>query len=364
MRIQELCTLLESLAPLAWQEDYDNCGLLTGNPADEITGVLITLDCLEAVVDEAIQKRCNVIVAHHPIIFKGLKKITPSSYVERTVIKAIQHQIAIYAIHTNLDNVRHGVNAKIAERLGLQNTRILAPKLGLLKKLVVFVPPAQSQALLDGLYQAGAGQIGDYTHCSYQLDGQGTFLPGAEAKPTIGEKGKVEYVQEKRLEVIYPAYLERRIIATLYKNHPYEEPAFDLIPLSNSLNDVGAGMIGSLATPMQFSDFLIFIKEKMELRALRHSPAIKEKVQKIALCGGAGSFLIRPAIAQGADVLVTSDLKYHEFFDADNKLILTDIGHYESEKYTKALLYDFLIKKMSNIALILSETITNPISYA
>jgi dinuclear metal center YbgI/SA1388 family protein len=363
MLIKDIVQHLESFAPLSYQEDYDNSGLITGQPNQVLTGVLISLDCTEAIVDEAIREGCNLIVAHHPIVFKGLKKINGHNYVERTIIKAIKNDIALYAIHTNLDNVVRGVNFKIAEKIGLQEVRILAPKKHLLKKLITFVPHEAKEVVLESLYKAGAGNIGEYSHCSYQLEGTGTFLPGHAATPAIGQRGTVETVAETRLEVILPAYLEGAVVNALFSTHPYEEPAYDLIALENVYKEVGAGAIGILPTPMDEKEFLLYLKERMNLSCIRHTPLRQASVQKVAVCGGAGSFLLRQAIGQKADVFVSADFKYHEFFDAENKLIIADIGHYESEVFTKDLIYDFLIEKFSNIAIRLSKIDTNPISY-
>jgi len=362
-KIKDIVQYLGTVAPPAYQEGYDNANLITGNKQDEVKGILVTLDCTEPVIDEAIAKGCNVIVAHHPIIFKGLKSLTGKNYVERTVIKAIKNDIAIFAIHTNLDNVQHGVNARIGHQLGIKTCRILAPKREILSKLVFFVPEKDRSQVVDAIYKMGAGEIGNYSECSFNVTGTGTFKPNDKANPHIGENNKLETVDEVRVEIMLPAYLESNVLNAMKKAHPYEEVAFYITPLTNENQEVGAGMIGELEEAMEPFEFLNYLKDSMALQCIRHTAPINRKIKKVAWCGGAGSFLLSKAINAGADAFITGDFKYHEFFDADQKLIIADIGHYESEVYTKELLHDILTKKFTTFATNLSETVTNPISY-
>lgn len=362
-KIKDITNFLEVLAPLSFQESYDNAGLIVGDSQIDVTGILVTLDSTEAVVEEALAKGCNLIVAHHPIVFKGIKKLNGKNYVERTVMNAIKNDMAIYATHTNLDHVIGGVNFMIAERLGLQNVRILAPKRDTLMKLVSFIPVADTQKVLDALYSAGVGQIGNYDHCSFRVNGAGTFRPNQNANPRVGTVNTDEEVIENRIEVIFPAHLENQVMATLRKTHPYEEVAHYLTLLQNQHQEVGAGAVGNLPEALLAHDFLAFLKQKMNLNVVRHTALVKDTVQKIAVCGGAGSFLLNDAVRAGADVFITADFKYHEFFDADERIIICDIGHYESEVFTKELLQRYLSKKFPNFATILSETITNPVNY-
>lgn len=361
--IRDIVFHLESIAPPSYQESYDNSGLLTGNPGQNVTGVLCTLDVTEAVVQEAIDANCNLIVAHHPIIFKGLKSLTGKNHVERTVIKAIKNDIAIYAIHTNLDHIHTGVNKRISDKIGLTNTRILSPKPSILMKLVTFVPSENADQVLQRLFEAGAGQIGDYSSCSFQLEGIGTFLPGREANPTIGDRGSVSHVAEKRLEVMFPKYLKSPVIKALKNSHPYEEVAYYLHALENENQEVGAGMVGELESPMEETAFLAHLKQRMDLTVIKHTALRKKEIRTVAVCGGAGIFLLPDAKRAGADIFITSDIKYHEFFDAENQLIITDIGHYESEIHTKELILEILSQKFRNIALYLTKIVTNPITY-
>lgn len=363
VKIKEVTTYLESLAPPAYQESYDNSGLITGDSGDDVSGLLVTLDCTEEVVQEAVKRGCNLIVAHHPILFKGLKRLTGSTYIERTIILAIRHNIAIYAIHTNLDNVHTGVNKIIAERIGLQNVHILAPRKDTLSKLSVFIPVGNVEEVLAALHQAGAGQIGNYRDCSFQVQGTGSFTPNAMANPHIGVINKQEFVKEIRTEVIFPTHLEQKIINILNKVHPYEEVAYYLSPLANENQEVGSGMIGELDKPVEPIEFLKRLKITMDVTIVRHTALINKRVKKVAVCGGAGSFLLQKAINAGADVFVTADFKYHEFFDADKKVVIADIGHYESEVFTKDLLKRVLMEKFNTFAINFSETVTNPISY-
>lgn len=363
VKIKDVTNYLERLAPRSLQEDYDNSGLLVGSPDWEITGILVSLDCIESVIDEAVRESCNLIVAHHPIIFKGLKKLTGSNYIERTVIKAIQHNIAIYAIHTNLDHVHLGVNRKIGERLGIRNMKILKAKTDTLLKLVTFVPVEVKESVLAALYDAGAGQLGHYKNCSFQISGEGTFTPDEEANPHIGKAHVSEKVNEVRLELLLAAQLKSQVLQALKKSHPYEEVAYYLSKLENENQEVGAGMIGELDRPMDAQQFLKRVKTLMQTDCIRHTTVIQKPVQRIAWCGGAGSFLLSTAKAQGADVFITGDFKYHEFFDADGEILIADIGHYESEQFTKDLIIDVLKEKFTTFAIIFSKTVTNPISY-
>ncbi|NJN25973.1 MAG: Nif3-like dinuclear metal center hexameric protein [Cyclobacteriaceae bacterium] len=363
-KIKDIIQHLESQAPLAYQEDYDNSGLITGDNNLEISGVLIALDCTEEVIEEAIRKQCTMVIAHHPIVFKGLKRLTGKHYVERTVIKAIKNDIAIYAIHTNLDHVDWGVNKQIADRLGLVHTRILRPKTEILLKLTTFVPIENTGEVLAALHQAGAGMIGNYQNCSFRNEGIGTFLPGDHTHPTIGTIGKTEEVKENRLELIFPAHLQKKILVALFEAHPYEEVAYYLQELQNAHYQVGAGMIGSLREAMDARQFIALVKEKLQTDVVRHTALVKDSIITVAVCGGSGSFLLQDAMAQRADVFISGDFKYHEFFEADGKIIIADVGHYESEQFTKELIYNNITEKFPNIALHFTEVNTNPIFYA
>lgn len=363
MVAKDIINFLESWAPISLQESYDNSGLLIGEKSQEITQALIALDVTESVIDEAIETKSNLIIAHHPFIFKGIKKIGNTHWIDRCIRKSIKHDIAIYAIHTNLDNVHTGVNKKIAEKLELKNLSILQPKKETLSKLTVFVPKEQGQSVLDAMFKAGAGNIGNYDHCSFQLEGTGTFRGNENSNPTIGKQGKEETVQETRLEVLVPSYRLNNVIASMKDAHPYEEVAHYINPLTNINQEVGAGMIGEMADDMTAKDFLIFLKEKMNLKMIRHTNLVNEKVKKVAVCGGSGSFLLDKAIAKKADIFITADFKYHDFFEANNEIIIADIGHYESEVFTKELILDALTKNFTKFAFRLSKVDTNPIKY-
>ena len=364
MKIKDLIQFLEQTAPPQYQEAYDNAGLIVGDPNRTIAGVLVCLDTLESIIDEAIVLGCNVVVAHHPIVFKGLKRFNGKNYVERTVIKAIKNDIAIYAIHTNLDNVYHnGVNGKIAEILGLKNVKILAPKKQILMKLTTFVPKAETQRVLDALYATGAGQVGNYKNCSFRTEGVGTFKPTGDANPHIGSLNEDEEVTENRVEVVFPAYLEHKILTTLKATHPYEEVAYYLHLLENAHQEVGSGMVGDLENDMPEIDFLNFLKDEMRVGCVKYTALLGRTVKKVAVCGGAGGFLLNNAISAGADIFITADYKYHEFFDADNKIVIADIGHYESEQFTIDLLGNLIQKNFKNMQVFLTKIITNPVNY-
>ncbi len=363
MTIDEVLAEIETFAPLKYQEDYDNCGLLTGSRSWEAKSALLTLDCTESVVDEAIQKGCNLIIAHHPIIFSGLRRLTGANYVERTVIKAIKHDIAIYACHTNLDNVIEGVNKKIGEKLGLKQLSILAPKTGLLKKLVTFVPRSHHDIVLNALFSAGAGNIGNYDSCSFNVDGTGTFKGNNDTQPFIGQPNVLSREIETRIETVFSVDDEGRVITALLKNHPYEEVAYDLYPITNSHPQVGSGMLGELETPMPEQDFLNHVKNVFRVPVVKHTAKTGKSIKKVAFCGGSGRFLLKNAIVSQADAFITADFKYHEYFDVENKLLMIDPGHYESEQFTPEIFYEIINKKFTTFAIHLSKTNTNPIDY-
>ena len=362
MTIGEIIQHLETFAPVYFQESYDNAGLITGDSSGECSGIITSLDVIEAVIDEAISKKCNLVIAHHPIIFRGLKKLNGKNYVERTILKAIKNDIAIYAIHTNLDNVKKGVNKKIAEKIGLQNLQTLQPKENTLKKLITFAPTDKAEDLRKALFAAGAGQLGKYSECSFNSDGTGTFKPEEGADPYVGKIGERYEDKETKIEVIFPVYLEQKIIRAMIEAHPYEEVAYDIISLGNYLSDVGSGLIGELENPIDETEILERIKTAFHLKVIKHTGLSGKKLKKISLCGGAGSFLIPVALSNKADVYITSDIKYHEFFDAQSMLLL-DIGHYESEQFTIDLLYDILREKFPNFAVRKTEVNTNPVNY-
>ena len=363
MQIREICSLLEGIAPLPLQEDYDNSGLIVGRPDKDVEAVLVSLDCIESTVYEAIDRNCQMIVAHHPIVFKGLKKFNGSDYVQRTVEMAIRHDIAIYAIHTNLDNVlQNGVNQRIASRLGLNKLSILALKQGGLLKLATYVPKDDAAAVLNALFAAGAGRIGNYSACSFATSGFGTFKANEDANPTKGKKGIKHTEDEQKIEVVLKAYEQAKVYAALIAAHPYEEVAYEFYPTTNTDPDVGAGVIGYLEKEMDASSFLKFLQQSMELEVIRYT-AFEKQVSKVAICGGSGSFLLTAAKAQGADAFITADTKYHQFFDAENQLMYCDIGHYESEKFTIDLLHDILTENFPTFAVLKTEGNTNPIKY-
>jgi len=363
MIIKKVTDYIEELAPLTYAEDFDNVGLLVGNYNTKLTGVLVTLDTLENTIEEAISKNCNLIVSFHPIIFKGLKKLNGNSYVERVIMQAIKNDIAIYAIHTALDNSQHGVSAKMCEIIGLKSTHVLIPQQGIIKKLTTYVPHKNSEDLRNSLFNAGAGKIGNYERCSFNIEGMGTYQGNENSNPAIGIKGSLHKEPETFISVIFEKHLENKILKSLFSNHPYEEVAYDIVTLDNKHQNIGMGMVGELEYEMDALDFLQYLKEKFNLKTIRYSNLIDKKIKKVAVLGGSGSFAINHAKNSNADIFITSDMKYHDFYTAENQIILADIGHYESEQFTKNLLVDYLTKKITNFAIVLSENNTNPINY-
>ena len=370
MIIRNITDIIEDLSPLTYAEDFDNVGLLVGDYNTKVRGVLVTLDTLEITVDEAIARNCNLIVSFHPIIFKGLKKINGSNYVERVIIKAIKNDIAIYSMHTALDNSFKGVSAKMCEIIGLHNTKILIPKSSEIKKLSTYVPHENAENLRNVLFKAGAGNIGNYDHCSFNIKGEGTYRGNEDSNPTIGDKNNIHTEPETNISLIFEKHLEGKVLKALFTNHPYEEVAYEIITLDNVHQNIGMGMVGELENEMKPNDFLDLLKERFGLESIRHSALSDNMIKKVAVLGGSGSFAIEKAITNGADIYISADFKYHDFFRAENKIILADIGHYESEQFTKTLLVDYLTKKITNFAaalpvgrIILSKNNTNPINY-
>lgn len=363
MKIGKIAWLLEKWAPCSNAESFDNIGLLVGEVEEELTGILVTLDCLEEVVEEAIQKKCNLIVTFHPIIFSGLKSITGKNYVEKAVIKAIKNNIAIYALHTNLDIAKEGVNFEIGNRLHIKNMRPLISKTRCIKKLQTYVPVLNFAEVQQALFDAGAGEIGNYKNCSFRVEGKGTFLPTQGAHPFIGKINKPEEVEEGLLSVIFEDYKQSAVLKALKNSHPYEEVSYEVYTLDNENQELGMGRIGELEKEISEKEFLVMLKNALPTQCIRHTALRNKTIKTVAVLGGSGSFAIKNAISQGADAFVTADIKYHEFFQAEGKILLTDVGHYESEQFTKDLLYNYLFRNVEDISIYISECNTNPVNY-
>ena len=363
MKIVDLISAIEVFAAPELQEDYDNAGLITGNAGWECSGVLCSLDVTMEVIEEAKAQNCNLILSHHPIIFRGLKRINGKNYVENIVIEAIKNDIALYAAHTNLDNVLLGVSGIIARKLSLKDIKVLQPKNRLLRRLITFAPLDKAEDVRKAVFDAGAGHIGQYSECSFNSEGTGTFKAEEGADPYVGQIGIQHREKETKIEIVYPFYLETQVVKALVQHHPYEEVAYDIFTMENVHLGIGSGVIGDLEAPMEEKRFLDLIKERFGARGIRHTGLLGKPIQKVAVCGGAGSFLIKKAIAMKADIYITGDVKYHEFFDAEGKLVLADIGHYESEQFTVELLCDLLLKKFPTFAVLKSSVNTNPVNY-
>jgi len=363
MKIKALINHLKTYAPLTYAEDFDNVGLIVGDEDQTLRAVLVSLDTTEDVVQEAIDNNCNLILSFHPIVFSGIKKLTPHNYVNRAVIKAIKNDIAIYAIHTALDNAFHGVNRVISDKIGLKKTSMLMPQGGTIKKLTTYVPKDNADQLRVKLFEAGAGQIGNYSNCSFSLEGKGSFKGNEASNPVIGQKGKTHYEEEVQINMTYAKHLQNKVLSQLFKHHPYEEVAYEIETLENTNQHIGLGMIGQLDTPMEEKKFLDVLKSNFQTPVIRHSALLNKTIKKVAVLGGSGASAISKAIASGADTYVTADLKYHDFFKAEKSILLVDIGHYESEQFTKQLLYTFINENFTNFAVVLSNTNTNPVQY-
>ena len=363
MQVTDVAGVLEQFAPLQLQESYDNAGLCLGNPMTEVSGIILTIDINEEILDEAIAKKCNLIISHHPLIFAGIKHITGQNSTEKCIIKAIQNNIAVYSAHTNIDSVFGGVSHKMCEKLSLQNCCILSPLKRVLKKLVTFVPISHIEKVREAIFKTGAGNIGNYDSCSFNVKGNGTFRGNEKSKPFVGEKGKLHVEEEIRIETIFPEHLQYKVIKALLEVHPYEEVAYDIYPLDNTFDKAGMGMIGELPEEKNEKSFLSFVKSSFSAGCIRHTKLLNKPVKKVAVCGGSGSSLLNDAILLEADAFITGDFKYHQFFQAENKILIIDIGHFESEQFTKEIFYNLLIKKFPNFAVHFSSVNTNPINY-
>lgn len=363
MNIGVITDFLETIAPISYQESYDNIGLLTGEKYTEATGAIFTLDVTEAVVDEAIALGFNLIIAHHPLIFKPLKRINGVNDAGRCLIKAVKNDIAIYAAHTNLDNAPEGVNAMIGKKMGMVRTKILDPASDTLKKIIVFVPTRHVEKVRNEMFNAGAGRLGDYSLCSYNTEGKGTFMAGNNARPYVGQPAELHVEEETRIEVLCENHNLNRVLNAMIQSHPYEEVAYDVYPLSNKNKYVGAGMIGELPEPMDEMSFLHMVKNTFGPGCLKYSPLINKQIKKVAVCGGSGNFLISNALAAGADAFVTGEIKYHDYFMAEDKILLIEAGHYETEQFTKELLHQVVKEKFTTFATRISRIPTNPVNY-
>jgi len=355
MKIKEVILHLERKFPLYWQEEYDNCGVQCGDKEQEITGALVCFNFSEKAIEEAIARNANLIISHHPLIFKGLQKIEPTSPTGRMIFKAIQHKLVLYSMHTNIDNGIEGGNWLFAKKLGLKELKVLAPKEALFRKLVFYAPNGEEVPIIDALFTAGCGAVGNYINCSFRAEGKGTFQPLKSANPFIGQADVTEMVDEVRVEMIFPKAIQQKVIKTLYRHHPYEEPAFDIFALENSISQIGLGSIGTLPQSMRAEYFFDVMKKELNIEYFRISGKTDRTIQKVAVCGGSGSSFIRTAFAAGADIFITGDVKYHDFFSVDNQMIIADIGHFEGESFIKEIIYNELKENFSNFATIILE---------
>lgn len=363
LKIKTITRYLESIAPPIYQADYDNSGMQVGDPSTLLQGVLLALDPTEAVLEEAVEHGCNLVITHHPLLFRPIKKITPDDAVTRAILYAIHHGLHLYAFHTNLDHMSTGMNQILAEKLSLEEVSILAPLADTYHLLTTYVPPDHLEEVKKGLFHAGAGEFSAYRDCSFTSRGEGTFMPTGTASPFIGEKGKEEIVEEACLRTSFPSHRKQAVIDTLLQVHPYEAPLYHIQPIATRQSHIGAGMVGNLSEPLSPQGFLEHVKERLSLQAIRYTESPRKTIQRVALCSGSGSSFLPQAIRAKADAFITSDTKYHQFFDAQGKLMFVDIGHYESEIGFKDLIYRLLSKKFDNIALRKCTTNTNPILY-
>jgi dinuclear metal center YbgI/SA1388 family protein len=363
MKLKDLCSYLDTAVPLSFQEDYDNAGLQVGSPEAEISSALLAIDVTEELIDEAIAHDCNLVVSHHPLIFRGIKSLTGKSYIERIIHRAIKNDLAIYSAHTNLDIFKDGVSRKMAEKLKLEDISVLAPSENTLLKLVTFIPESYFEKVRNKIFEAGAGVVGNYDQCGFSVSGTGSFRGNEKANPFVGEKDKIHFENEIRFETILYSHMQNKVTKALLEAHPYEEVAYDFFTLKNKNAEIGLGCVGKLQNPVPEEKLLKIVSSIFDAKGIRHSKLTGRPVAKVALCGGSGASLLNHAIGCGADVYLTADIKYHDFFNTENKILLVDIGHYESEKFSTEILKDLIIKKFPKFAVRFSETNTNPINY-
>lgn len=364
MKLKNVITAVEAWASFAYQEEWDNSGLIIGDPEMEITGILVSLDTSLEVLQEALEKQCNLVISHHPLIFKGISSITPHMTEYETIRFAVKNDLSVLAVHTNLDNRNDSLNHHLSRKIGLDSTRILKPKKGLLKKLVTFCPVAHADQVRDSMFTAGAGHIGDYDQCSFNAPGSGSFRPSENTAPFVGEKNRLHFEEEIRIEVIFPSALQKKILHALMESHPYEEVAYDIYPLDNFFEQVGSGVFGRLPQPLDQGEFKEMVKKTLQLHTIRSNRPADKMIRSVAVCSGSGSFLLPDVYQKGIDAFLTADLKYHDFQEARKDVLLIDIGHYESEHFVKGILKEILIEKFPNFAVLVSERETNPIIYS
>jgi len=364
MILKELLTYLEERVPPSYQESYDNSGLQVGDVNSTVDSALLSLDITEEIIDEAHQRKCSLVISHHPLIFQPLKSIGTGTYVERVVRKAIKNDISLYSMHTNLDIIKEGVSYRMADKLGLSNTEVMVSLGGSLLKLVVFVPLSHAGKVRQAVFEAGAGNIGNYDMCSFNLRGEGTFRGGSGSDPFAGEPGKEHVEEEVRIESVLPAHLKSRVVGAMIDSHPYEEVAYDLYPLQNRMPGAGLGCVGDLPESVTEKDMINMLSDIFGSECIRHSRLTGRKIKRVAVMGGSGGSYIGKAISSGAQAYVTADVKYHSFFEADKQILLADIGHYESEKPSLEILHELITKKFPKFAVRFSEINTNPVNYS
>lgn len=362
MQVKDFTSIIEEFSPLGLQEDYDNAGLICGSPVSEVRSILLTTDITENVINEAIEGGHNLIISHHPLTLQGLKNIVPDNDIKRCLVKAIKHDLNLYSAHTNIDAVANGVSGKMADKLQLIHREILQPA-GKLFSLVFYTPIENAEKVRNAVLDAGVGHIGNYSRCSFNNTGQGTFLANNNAHPYVGKKGVLHTENEIRTEITVPEYLLRRSIQALTDTHPYEEPVWNVVDLHNTNPATGFGIVGELETETDSLKFLEHVKETFHCGIIRHTDICKPKIKRVAVCGGSGAFLTKTAIEKQADIYITGDYKYHDFFNSANRLVIADIGHYESEQFTKEIFYELVTKKISKFAVQFSMVKTNPINY-
>ena len=363
MTISEFIRQLSTKIRFSYAEDFDNVGLLCGRPEQELRGVLVCHDALESVVQEAIEKGCNCIVAFHPIIFSGLKSITGKSYVERAVMLALENKIAIIAVHTAWDNDFYGVNHGIAKALGLRHLQVLIPKKDALSQLRFFVPVEAAEQVRSAIFATGAGTIGQYADCSFNIHGTGTFLPLEKASPAYGEVGTWEQVSEMEVQILVENWQLPAAIQAMKDAHPYEEVAYYVTSLRNENHHAGLGQFGLLDEEMSAQEFLSECRAVFDVPVIRTSSHFTGRIRKVAVLGGSGASGISAAKKLGCDAYVSSDFKYHDFFQGDENFLLADVGHFESERFVSQQLADVISNILPTFAVLKSETKTNPVNY-
>lgn len=369
--VKNIESTLSQLAPAMLKMDYDNVGLQVGDSSSKVKKILVSLNITSEVAEEAVKKKCDLIVSHHPLIFRPLKNIRAGEGNSDIIIKLVRNNISYIACHTNFDSVKQGVSFLLAEKIGLKNPKVLVTSKEIRKssyienyKLTVYVPKTHLFLLKKALAEAGAATIGEYDFCYFEQEGTGSFRPGIKATPHIGEKEKLSEITEIKLETIVPVRTVSSVIKALLQTHPYEEPAYDLYKLENDFQNYGLGAIGDLEKEVSMNEFLKIVTNKLKIDNVRFSrPENSKRIKRVAVMGGSGGDMWRKALSQGADAYLTAECDHHTFLDAKGKLFIVEATHQATEQFAVQGLTNYIKSKYANLEVVTSQEDCDPILY-